>query len=176
MSNDPLTLEGETCPVCMKKTLTLSESTLEVPYFGKLYVFAMTCGSCSYRKADLESAESKEPIKYSFDVQSTDDLSVRVVKSSEATVKIPNVGTIEPGPASEGYVTNVEGIITRIKDQVESIKNAEEDADKKKKAKNLLKKIHKVLSGTQPIKLIIEDPTGNSAIISERAVRQKLKT
>ena len=40
---------------------------------------------------------------------------IRVVKSSEATVKIPHVCTIEPGTASNGYITNIEGILNEMK-------------------------------------------------------------
>ena len=43
------------------------------------------------------------------------------------------------------------------------------------KAKNLLKKIQKISWGQEKAKLIIEDPSGNSAIISEKAVKSKLK-
>jgi len=54
------TLAGQQCPMCGKKTLTLSESEQEVPYFGKLFVFSMACSSCKFRKADLEAAEKKK--------------------------------------------------------------------------------------------------------------------
>ena len=175
MAQDSLTLEGETCPVCFKKTLTLAEHAVEVPYFGVVHVFGMSCSSCGYRKSDLEAEEAKDPAKYTLDVASKEDLDIRVVKSSEAVVKIPHVGSIEPGDASEGYVTNVQGIVERIKTQVESVKNLEDDAAVKKKCKNMLKKIHKMLSGSSPFKLIIEDKTGNSAIISDKAVRSKIK-
>ena len=57
---------------------------------------------------------------------------------------------------------------------IESVRDNEEDQDKKKKAKNLLKKLNKVLWGQEPLKIIIEDPTGNSAIISDKAVKSKL--
>jgi C4-type Zn-finger protein len=39
----------------------------------------------------------------------------------------------------------------------------------------LIKKINKILFGTQKIKITIEDPSGNSAIISDKAVKSKLK-
>lgn len=168
------TLGGQPCPMCRKNTLTLMESQDEVPYFGKVFLFSMKCEGCKYYKADVEAESQKEPCKYTFEVQSKEDLNVRVVKSSEATVKIPFVGDIMPGPASEGYVTNIEGIVNKIKDQIESLKNSEEDEALKNKAKNLLKKIMKVLWGEEKIKIIIEDPTGNSAIISEKAVKSKL--
>jgi len=105
-------------------------------------------------------------------VDSEEDLKIRIVKSSNATIKIPHVGSIEPGEASNGYVTNVEGIINRIKKQVEFLReNAEEDSEKKK-AKNMLKKLNKVLWGQEKIMLNLDDPTGNSAIISEKAAKK----
>lgn len=168
-------LKGQECPICGKKTLSLSETETDVPFFGKVFLFAMTCESCKYHKADLEAAEQKEPCKFTFEVEKKEDLAVRVVKSSEGIVKIPHLGSIEPGPGAEGYITNIEGVITRLKEQIEVIRDTEEDEDLKKKAKNLLKKIQNVLWGEEKIKIIIEDPTGNSAIISDKAVKEKLK-
>jgi zinc finger protein len=168
------TLSGETCPVCSKKTLTMSEAETEVPYFGKLFLFSMNCSSCGFRKADVEAAEQKQAVKWTFEMQSKEDLGVRIVKSGEATLKIPHVGSIEPGPASEGYVTNVEGILNRIKEQVEHLRDSAEEDEDRTKAKNLLKKIMRILWGEESIKITIEDPSGNSAIISDKAVKGKL--
>ena len=167
-------LKGNPCPVCNKKTLTLTESETEVPYFGRIYLFSMICESCNYHKSDVEAAEQHEPEKYTFEISGPEDLKVRVVKSSEATVKIPYIGDISPGPSAEGYVTNVEGIFARIKEQVQHLANSEEDDNAKQKAKNLLKKLQKIMLGWEKAKIIIEDPTGNSAIISEKAVKSKL--
>ncbi len=167
-------LKGQPCPVCGKKKLTLTEAELEVPFFGKLFVFSMSCESCKYLKADVEAAEKKEPCKYVFEVSGKEDLNVRVIRSSEATVKFERVGSMEPGSAAEGFVTNIEGIIQKIKKQIEKIRDLEEDDDLKKKAKNLVKKLQKVLWGEEKLKITIEDPSGNSAIISEKAKRSKL--
>ncbi|MFQ5621046.1 MAG: ZPR1 zinc finger domain-containing protein [Candidatus Nanoarchaeia archaeon] len=170
----PDVVEGETCPMCHKNTLTLTETDREVPFFGMVYVFSMTCSSCKYHKADLETKEKKEPCKWTLEVESEEDLKSRVVKSAEATVKIPRIITIESGPAANGYISNVEGILKRIIRAIESARDAEEDAAKKKTAKNHLKKLNKVLWGQEKLKVIIEDKTGNSAIVSEKAVRTKL--
>jgi zinc finger protein len=169
-------LDGQECPMCKEKTLVLTEHTAEVPYFGKMFIFAMTCSnqSCSYHKADVEFAEKKDPCQYTFEIQSEEDLKVRVVKSSEATVKIPHVGSIESGPASNGYVTNTEGIINRMKVMIEKMRDEAEDESDRKKAKNLVKKLQNVLWGREKLKIIINDPSGNSAIISERAEMKKL--
>ena len=167
--------EQQNCPLCHEKTLILTERETEVPYFGKVYLFSMTCNNCKYHKADVESVEQKDPVKYEFEISSEEDMNVRIVKSSEATVKLPHLATITPGPASQGFVTNIEGILNRVKYQIESAKEMEEDEEDKKKAKNLLKKITRITWGQEKQKIIIEDPSGNSAIISDKAVRSQLK-
>lgn len=168
-------LEGQTCPMCGSSTLTLMQEEVDIPYFGSTFIFSMSCSECKYHKSDIEAAEEKEPARYSIDITSEEDLKIRVVKSSSASVKIPYIGEITPGPASEGYVSNVEGIINRIKEQVEHLRDVEEDEENIRKAKNLLKKITRILWGQESIKLIIDDPTGNSAIISEKAQKTALK-
>jgi len=167
-------VDKQQCPMCHKKTLSLTEKVIEVPYFGKLSLFSMTCSNCKYHMADIEAVEKKEPAKYTFEISSEQDMKIRIVKSSQATVKLPHITTITPGPASSGYVTNIEGILNRIKHQVEVVKDSEEDFATKKKAKNLLKKLLKIKWGQEKQKIIIEDPSGNSAIISEKAVKSKL--
>ncbi|MCF7866932.1 ZPR1 zinc finger domain-containing protein [Candidatus Woesearchaeota archaeon] len=165
-------LEGEHCPFCNKKTLTLRQAEREVPFFGNLIIFSMDCENddCGYHKADVEAAESKSPIKASIEVSSEEDLRVRVVKSSTATIKIAHVGSIEPGETSNGYVTNIEGILNRMKVQVEKVRDSTDDDAEKKKAKNIIKKLTKVMMGSEKITISLEDPNGNSAIISEKTV------
>jgi len=167
-------LENQICPICGKKTLALIETLREVPYFGKLLLFSMSCSSCKYHKSDVEATEKKEPVVFSIEVETKEDLNARVVKSTEAVVRIPHIITIESGPSSNGYITNVEGILNRVKEAIESAKEAEEDPVAKKKAKKLLKKLNKVLWNQDKLKLIIEDKSGNSAIISDKAVKKDL--
>jgi zinc finger protein len=101
-------------------------------------------------------------------------MKIRVVKSSNAIVKIPHVGSIEPGEASNGYITNIEGVLQRMKKMIEVLRDDSEDEEDKKKAKNLLKKLLRVMWGQEKLKIMIEDPSGNSAIISDKAVKGKL--
>jgi len=163
------------CPLCHQKTLALADRETEVPYFGKVFIFSMTCSNCKYHKSDVEAAEKKEPCKYTFEISKEEDMKVRVVKSSEATVKIPHISEIIPGPASQGFVTNIEGLLNRVKYQIETLRDTAEDDEDKKKAKNLLKKLLKIVWGQEKQKIIIEDPSGNSAIVSDKAEKSGLK-
>ena len=171
----PEVLANQVCPVCNKKTLELREDEQEVPFFGKVFLFSMSCSECKFHRADVEAADKKEPSRYTIEINSEKDMKIRIVKSSHAVVKIPHIVTITPGPDSEGYVSNIEGILTRVKDQIQSARDNEEDPQAKKKAKRLLKKLNKVMWGQEKIKITIEDPSGNSAIISDKAIVKKLK-
>ena len=174
-SPEKVDFEHQLCPVCNEKTLVLDERDVEIPYFGPVYLFSMTCTNCKYHKADVEATEQKDPVKYEFEISSEEDMKVRVVKSSGATVKLPHIATISPGASSQGFVTNIEGILNRIKHQIEVAKEMEEDEEDRKKAKNLLKKITRIQWGQEKQKIIIEDPTGNSTIISDKSIKSSLK-
>ena len=167
-------LKDQICPFCHSKTLTLIENERNIPYFGKMFIFSMECSNCGYFHADIESDKEQEPSKYKFKVEKSDDLTVRVIKSAKATIKIPHIMTITPGPVSNGYVTNIEGILNRVEKMLEEQYEAEEDNDKKKKLKNMIKKIHRAKAGFDPLEITIEDPTGSSAIISDKAIKSKL--
>ncbi|MFC1755135.1 ZPR1 zinc finger domain-containing protein [Thermoproteota archaeon] len=170
------TMEGQECPVCHKKTCRFIQMDRYIPFGQKdilVYVFSMTCSECKYHKADVEFAEKNDPVKITLDVDCEDDMKIMLVRSGEGTVKIPHITTIEGGPASNGYITTVEGLLNRVKKAVEIAKESAEDNADKKKAKNMLKKLTRIMWGQDKCKIIIEDPSGNSDILSEKAVKGK---
>ena len=168
-------LKDQKCPICGKDKLTLTEEDYDIPHFGKCFLMTMHCDSCHYHTSDVESEENKGPIKITFEVEKEEDMRVRVIKSSEAAVKIPQMHmSMEPGTASTGFLSNIEGLLNRFKKIIESERDNAEDQSVRKKAKNLLKKLWKVEIGEEKLKIIIEDPSGNSAIVSDRAETKKL--
>src|SRR3989338_65063 len=169
-------VDNEKCPMCQEDKLTLMEDEQDIPYFGKVFVFSMTCSGCGYRVSDVEAVDAKEPCKIEFTIENAKDLSVRVVRSSEASIKIPQMKmSVEPGVGAEGFVSNVEGVLGLFKKILEGERGATDEEDVREKAKNLLKRLWKVECGDEPLKIIIEDPSGNSAIISEKAIVTGLK-
>ena len=169
-------LANQVCPFCHKSALTLIEDQKDIPYFGKAYLFSMDCSSCKYNKADVESVEQKEPSKYTITVDNEKDMAIRVIKSSTGAINLPQLRlSITPGPASIRYISNIEGILNMFEDVIKQERDDAEEPEIKKRCKNLLKKIWKIKLGDIPTRVIVEDPSGNSAIISNKAKVEKLK-
>jgi len=103
-----------------------------------------------------------------------EDLNKRVVRSSTGYIKIPEWGfEVRPGPASEGYISNVEGVLNRLEDSLKMLLKWV-DGEEKRKGEEILKKIEDVKRGKENITLIIEDPLGHSAIIGDGVKEEKL--
>jgi zinc finger protein len=110
-----------------------------------------------------------EPVRYVFRTSTPDDLAVRVVRSMSASIEIPELGVrIDPGPTCQGFVSNIEGVLDRV---VQAVGSAiiDGDAEERENARLLLEKITRVKCGELPVTFILEDPSGNSAIVSDSA-------
>jgi zinc finger protein len=166
-------ITGEHCMLCGNDALTLRETLFDIPDFGPTYVFSMDCQECDYEKSDVEAAQEKEGAEYTLDVEAEGDLKIPVVKSSHATVKVLRMGSMEPGEASSGYITNVQGLLQKFKEVVQAARD-EADGAERKKAKNQLKKLDRVLMGRDSVTVRISDPTGNSAIIDDKVDAESL--
>jgi len=163
-------ITGQQCMMCGANELTLREDELDIPYFGRVAVFGMSCTACGYKKSDLEPIEQREGAEYTFEVTCEADLNVKVIKSGSATLKIPRMITQEPGPSSNGYITTVEGVLERVKAAIQTSIDGEDDKAVRTKGKNQIKKLNNVLAGRDTIKLSIKDPSGCSSIVSDKAV------
>ncbi len=161
------------CPSCSNEIEYLYQ-TENIPYFSEILIISANCPTCGYRYVDTQLLKSAEPSQYEFSISAAEDLSTRVVRSMSGTVKIPELGVqIDPGPACQGFVTNIEGVLDRIEDVVQSALLWTED-EEKKNAHVLLERITQARSGTFPFTLILDDPSGNSAIVSEKAKKKPL--
>lgn len=161
----------------MQPKATFSEYEVEDAFAGVIAIFTIKCLACGYRNSDLEFENSGEPAEYKVDVESVDDLNIRVIKSGSCEVKIPNFRiSVESTMNSEGFITNIEGLILRFKRQIMLLKDDSElDKAQRKRIKTILKGIDEVLAGEKKITVKLIDETGNSAIVSDKAEVKKIK-
>ncbi len=170
MNDETLTEMIIKCPACGIEGVAKSiMKEIEIPHFGNVLETSIQCPSCGFKHNDIIALEQNDPAKYVLEIN-RNNLSIRVVRSQSATVSIPEIGVkVEPGPKSEGYVTNVEGILTRFEDAVKKALNLFEDAKSQTNAKKTLEDIQELKKGNGTATLIILDPFGQSNIVSEKA-------
>jgi zinc finger protein len=120
----------------------------------------------------------REPVRYEMTIETVEDLNARVIRSTSGTIRIPELGIdVEPGTISDSYVTNIEGVLDRIQNVViTASKWVKDDEEKYAIGMDILKKMNDARLGKQKLTIIIEDPLGNSAIISDKAVSKTLTT
>lgn len=170
---------GVPCPACDKDELKYRSVELDIPYFGKATQTSLICEGCGYKHNDIMLNQLNEPFKYSFIIKCEEDMSVKVVRSASGTVSVPELGLkVEPGVASEGYISNVEGVLQRFRgvvgQAIRFAKGTEDEETSAAQGKIILGSIDEVIDGKRSVTLVIEDPFGNSAIISDRATKEPI--
>ena len=176
-SRDILVVENQQCPVCGQEKATFSEYEIEDAYAGPIAIFSIKCGACGFKNSDLEFIEPGQPAEYSVDIESLEDLNIRVIKSGACEIKIPSFRiSVDSTMGSEGFISNIEGVINRFKDQINFLKDDSDlEKEQRKKLKNILKGIDQVLRGEKKITVKLIDDTGNSAIVSDKVQIKKIK-
>jgi len=161
------------CPICGENTLKVSIYAYDMPMIGKVIFVVGKCQNCGYRFVDVKTFESKGEQKITFKVQDQKDLNTLVLRSSTATLEIPELeAEISPGPASQGFLTTVEGVLNRIKDVLEMLCKDAETEKEKQECEKRLRELEKALKGEKEITIVIKDPEGHSKIASEKAVEE----
>ena len=159
------------CPVCRENS-GLFQVTENIPHFGQTLLSSFYCKHCGYRFSDVITTEIKQGAEFEAEVRSAADLNTRVVKSSTAFVEIsrPEI-SVQPGPASIGVITNIEGLLEAMIGPTKSV--AFEGGEKiKKLAEIKLKQLMEAKEGKIPFRVKLSDPFGNSALIGKN-VKQR---
>ncbi len=157
------------CPSCGAE-IEYCYQTEDIPYFYGILIISASCRACGYRLADIQLLKNAEPSRWEVSVDSPDDLNIRVVRSMNGIITIPELGVrVDPGPACEGFVSNVEGVLNRVEKVIDSVISWADDEEERGRAASLKGQIALVKEGALPITLRIDDPTGNSAILADKA-------
>ena len=157
----------EKCPICGAES-ELHVLPYEIPHFGDALMFIAICPSCGYRYTDVMILSGEKRRKYELEISSAQDLNVTVARSSFGKIEIPELGVSVEPRRGEAFISTVEGVLKRVEEVVKML-SRDVTGGKKKRAEHILKQIERIKSGEASMTLIIDDPSGNSAIISEKA-------
>ena len=167
------------CPICFSEEgLTMIAHTSEIPYFGEHTQLTILCPSCGWKHTDFIPAEGKKPGAWSLEIDSSEMLSVRIVRSSSCTIRIEKLGLeVDPGGATTGYVSNIEGVLNRFEGAIQLMYRqsiASKEQEIVKKCELLLKKIDLVKRGDLVVEMTLLDPMGHSQILHSNAISRDL--
>lgn len=149
--------------------MTYHAETIDLPYLGESLETMLRCEACGYRHVDFVLTQHNDPLRHSYLIEKEDDMMVRVVRSASGTIRIPELGIdIEPGMASEAFITNIEGILMRIEKVLSQLHHDAESDEVRTKVETLQQTLLDMRTGkAAPATLVLEDPFGNSGIISD---------
>lgn len=153
------------CPICKKGRLVLSKHIHELPDGDKYLIMKFECDKCDFTKNDLIPVETPiKPGKFILNVNEKEDLKSKVFRSSSGVLEIPELEMeIEPGPAADFYITNIEGVLFRMKDAVSFFKKGL--SEENQKVNKILENIDRAINGEFKFTLIITDELGGSYIV-----------
>lgn len=143
---------------------------LEIPHFSDLLLVVISCGTCGYRHTDTIILGEGDPVRWTVRVEEPGDLAIRVARSTTGTIEIPELGlAVEPGTACEGFVTNIEGVLSRFEQAVETVLANPESDEERAAALRMKETLAAAREVAFPFTVILEDPAGNSVLVSEKA-------
>jgi len=157
-------LPGQPCPNCREDSLTLAESVENVDYFGPVLLTTISCVQCGYRDTDVSLMAVGEPSVTRTRIDSQKDLTMKVVRSNSATIRVSKLGiSIHPGISAQGFITNVEGVLDRMQQVLEGTV-AQLSPKRRERAKIVIANLKKARQGKLSFVLELRDPSGRSAI------------
>ncbi|RYP53722.1 hypothetical protein DL768_001322 [Monosporascus sp. mg162] len=139
--------------------------SLSIPYFREIIVMSFSCDKCGFSNNEIQSAGTIQPKGSSYLLRLTamQDFERTVVKSDTAVVKFIELDLeVPPG---RGQLTNVEGLLSGIIDDLELGQEArkEQAPEVYEKVAQVIAKGRAMLAGDAfPFRLLVDDPAGNS--------------
>ncbi|KAI9732329.1 MAG: nucleolar zinc-finger protein [Cirrosporium novae-zelandiae] len=172
-------LPGE-CPGC-QRPCTNNMQMVNIPHFQQVIIMATVCDHCGYRTNEIKTG-GRVPDKgrrITLDVQSPEDLSRDLLKSSDCTLRVPEIElNVQPGTLG-GRFSTVEGVLTEVRDQLKGqifdigdddyendtrFKSDSMPEDLKQTWTTFFKKLDQLIKAEIKYTLILEDPLAGSFV------------
>ena len=140
---------------------------IKIPFFKEILLESFSCDHCGWKNNTVKSAGQiqEKGAKFTFKVEEVGDLQRQVVRSDTGVFRIEDIG-VEMPPAP-GQFTNLEGLISKTKTDLESDQPArkETSVDLYNSLQAIIDKLAAMLDGSGlPFIVTLDDLTGNSFI------------
>lgn len=138
-----------------------------IPFFREIIIMSFFCPHCNFKNSEIQSAGEiqQKGSRYELRLTSQADFARQVVKSDTCVVKFIELD-IEV-PAGRGQLTNVEGLLSMVLEDLElqQPERKEQIPEVWAKIEEIVAKGRQMIAGeTFPFRLSLDDPAGNSWI------------
>ncbi|KAJ4150323.1 hypothetical protein LMH87_011077 [Akanthomyces muscarius] len=154
------------CMNCHENGMTRILLT-SIPYFREVVIMSFSCEHCGFHNNEIQPAGTIQPKGTHYELRLTElpDFGRQVIKSDSAVVKFIELDL--EIPAGRGQLSNVEGLLTTVLDDLEMGQEArkEQAPEVHTKIAELIAKGRAMLAGESfPFRVYVDDPAGNSFI------------
>ncbi|KAL7276515.1 nucleolar zinc-finger protein [Rhizina undulata] len=154
------------CMNCHEQGMTRLLLT-RIPFFREVVLMSFSCSHCHFRNSEIQSAGviQERGCRYTLKIESKADLDRQVVKSETCTSRFVELDL--EIPAQRGHLTNVEGLLSTVLEDLEQDQQARKvhQPEAYEKIEEFIKKGRDMLEGNAfPFTLSVDDPAGNSWI------------
>lgn len=138
-----------------------------IPYFREVVIMSFECPHCNTKNNEIQAAGMVQlkGTHYELRLTKPEDFNRQVVKSDTATVKFIELDL--EIPAGKGQLSNVEGLLTTVVDDLEMGQEArkEQMPEVYPKVAEIITRARAMLAGEAfPFRFYVDDPAGNSFI------------
>ena len=140
---------------------------IKIPFFKEILLESFSCDHCGWKNNTVKSAGQiqENGAKFTFKLEKMADFQRQIVRGDTGILRLEDIG-LEMPPAA-GQFTNLEGIISKIKTDLESDQSARKEAslDLYNSLQAIIEKLGNMLEGKGfPFTVTLDDISGNSFI------------
>lgn len=154
------------CMNCHENGTTRMMLTM-IPYFREVVIMSFSCDHCGFSNSEIQAAGVIQPkgCHYELRLNEMEDFNRTVVKSDHAVIKFIEMDL--EVPAGRGQLSNVEGILSNVMDDLELGQEARkvQMPEIYGKVGEIIARGRNMLAGNAfPFRVSLDDPSGNSWI------------
>nr|CAH8820337.1 unnamed protein product [Trichobilharzia regenti] len=162
--SNPIEIES-LCVKCLKNGTTFLLLT-KIAYFKEVIISSFSCTHCGNENRLITPASRVQDKgqRLTLTVKNAKDLNRRLVIPPGSTLEIPELDS--SFPFSDGGLSTVEGTLTTVVDNLNSLQpeRKQADPDLAEKIESFMRQLCNLLNLDKPFTIIIDDPSGNGFI------------
>ncbi|MES1909081.1 MAG: hypothetical protein MHM6MM_001886 [Cercozoa sp. M6MM] len=144
-----------------------------VPFFRDVVLMSFRCPNCGHRATEVDNTSglAEKGVQHTVVVKAEGDLNRAVVKSTYASIRIPEIDFEIPSQTQKGQISTVEGFIMKAADDLESGQSWRRQQNEvvADHVQRVIDRLRCMLALQEQWTFVLNDPSGNSFVENPHA-------